>query len=134
MAGAVVTIIVRAVASAAFGFYLAHYASYNRVYGTLGAAVAFLVWLWIMNIATLVGVEINRALEMRSTHGARAAAGDAEARPASLDAMNAADESPAAGRQAAPQDVSDDYNRAETGGQSTAGPQHPRSPRDLPHA
>ena len=41
--------------------------SYNRVYGTLGAAVAFLVWAWLMNLALLVGVEVNRDLERRRT-------------------------------------------------------------------
>ena len=42
-----------------------HFASYNRVYGALGAAVAFLVWAWVVNLALLVGVEVNRELERR---------------------------------------------------------------------
>ncbi len=53
------------IASAGFSIYLDHFASYNRVYGTLGAGVAFLVWAWIMNLALLVGVEINREIEER---------------------------------------------------------------------
>jgi membrane protein len=52
-------------ASAGFSIYLDHFASYNRVYGTLGAGVAFLVWAWIMNLALLVGVELNREIEER---------------------------------------------------------------------
>jgi membrane protein len=52
-------------ASAGFSFYLDNFASYNRVYGTLGAAVAFLVWAWLVNLALLVGVEVNRDLERR---------------------------------------------------------------------
>ena len=56
-------------ASAGFSVYLDHFASYNRVYGTLGAAVAFLVWAWIMNLALLVGVEVNREMETRRTSG-----------------------------------------------------------------
>ena len=52
-------------ASAGFSVYLDHFASYNRVYGTLGAGVAFLVWAWIMNLALLVGVELNREIEER---------------------------------------------------------------------
>ena len=47
-------------ASAGFSVYLDNFASYNRVYGTLGAAVAFLVWAWLVNLALLVGVEVNR--------------------------------------------------------------------------
>jgi membrane protein len=52
-------------ASAVFSLYLDRFASYNRVYGTLGAAVAFLVWAWILNLALLVGVEVNREVESR---------------------------------------------------------------------
>ena len=52
-------------ASVGFSFYLDNFASYNRVYGTLGAAVAFLVWAWLVNLALLVGVEVNRDVELR---------------------------------------------------------------------
>ena len=64
MAGAALWI----AASAGFSFYLDNFASYNRVYGTLGAAVAFLVWAWLVNLALLVGVEVNRDVEQRR-HG-----------------------------------------------------------------
>ena len=56
-------------ASALFSLYLANFATYNRVYGTLGAAVAFLVWAWLLNMALLVGVEVNRELEVRRAGG-----------------------------------------------------------------
>jgi membrane protein len=52
-------------ASALFSLYLSNFAHYNRVYGTLGAAVAFLVWAWLLNLAVLVGVEVNREVELR---------------------------------------------------------------------
>ena len=52
-------------ASALFSLYLSNFANYNRVYGTLGAAVAFLVWAWLLNMALLVGVEVNREMEVR---------------------------------------------------------------------
>jgi membrane protein len=51
------------VASAAFALYVAHFSSYNKTYGTLAAVVVFLVWLWISNIAVLLGVEFNAELE-----------------------------------------------------------------------
>ncbi|MGE5228520.1 MAG: YihY/virulence factor BrkB family protein [Deltaproteobacteria bacterium] len=63
--GAAVGIALWIGASAAFSLYLDNFASYNRVYGTLGAAVAFLVWAWLLNIALLVGVEVNREVESR---------------------------------------------------------------------
>ena len=56
-------------ASALFSLYLSNFANYNRVYGTLGAAVAFLVWAWLLNMALLVGVEVNRELEVRRAGG-----------------------------------------------------------------
>jgi membrane protein len=51
------------IASAAFALYVANFASYNKTYGTLGGVVAFLVWLWISNIAVLLGAELNAELE-----------------------------------------------------------------------
>ena len=49
--------------SAAFAFYVANFGSYNKTYGSLGGAVIFLVWLWISNIAILLGAEFNAELE-----------------------------------------------------------------------
>jgi membrane protein len=50
-------------ASAAFAFYLANFANYNKTYGTLGGVIAFLVWLWISNIAIILGAELDAELE-----------------------------------------------------------------------
>ncbi len=63
--GAAVGVALWIAASAGFSLYLDHFSSYNRVYGTLGAAVAFLVWAWLLNLALLVGVEVNRDVERR---------------------------------------------------------------------
>lgn len=67
--GALASLILWIVVSMGFNFYLSRFGSYNRVYGTLGAAVAFLVWAWIVNVAILVGVELNRALETSAQRG-----------------------------------------------------------------
>ncbi len=61
-------------ASAGFSLYLDHFGSYNRVYGTLGAGVAFLVWAWLLNLALLIGVEVNRDVEQRRSGSLEAAA------------------------------------------------------------
>lgn len=58
--------------SALFSVYLDNFASYNRVYGTLATAIVFLVWVWLMNIALLVGVEVNREVELRRAGGSDA--------------------------------------------------------------
>lgn len=61
--GAVVAILTWVVASAAFGFYVANFSSYNRTYGSLAGVVAFLLWLWITNLALLFGAELDAELE-----------------------------------------------------------------------
>ena len=48
--------------SALFGLYLSHFNSYEATYGALGGAIIFLTWLWLSNIAMLVGAEINDVL------------------------------------------------------------------------
>jgi membrane protein len=49
--------------SVGFGFYVANFGSYNKTYGTLGAVITFLIWLWWTNIALLVGVELDTEIE-----------------------------------------------------------------------
>ena len=61
--GAVLALVLWVLASAAFGFYVGNFGSYDKTYGTLGGVVTFLVWLWITNIALLLGVELNAELE-----------------------------------------------------------------------
>lgn len=61
--GALLALALWILASVAFAFYVANFGSYDRTYGTLGGAVSFLVWLWITNIAVLLGVELNAELE-----------------------------------------------------------------------
>jgi membrane protein len=61
--GAFVAIIVWLVASAAFGFYVATFASYNKTYGSLAGVIVFLLWLWITNLALLFGAELDAELE-----------------------------------------------------------------------
>jgi membrane protein len=61
--GGLVGVLLWIVASAAFAFYVANFSSYNKTYGTLGGVIAFLVWLWISNVAVLFGAELNAELE-----------------------------------------------------------------------
>jgi membrane protein len=51
------------IASGAFALYVANFSSYNKTYGALAAVVVFLVWLWISNVALLLGAELNAELE-----------------------------------------------------------------------
>jgi membrane protein len=72
--GGLVAVLVWLVASAGFGFYVAHFGSYNKTYGSLGGVIVFLVWLWISNVAVLFGAELNaetaRAERMETGHPA----------------------------------------------------------------
>jgi membrane protein len=61
--GGVVAVVLWLLASAAFAFYVANFASYNKTYGSLGGVIVFLTWLWISNIAVLFGAELNAELE-----------------------------------------------------------------------
>jgi membrane protein len=57
--GGILAVLVWVVASAGFAFYVANFGSYNKTYGALGGVIIFLVWLWISNIAVLLGAEWN---------------------------------------------------------------------------
>jgi membrane protein len=61
--GSLVAIVVWALASAAFAFYVANFGSYDKTYGTLGGLVALLVWFWISNLAILFGHQLNAERE-----------------------------------------------------------------------
>ena len=61
--GAVVAVVIWLLTSAAFAFYVASFGSYDKTYGTLGGVIVFLTWLWISNIAVLLGAELNAEVE-----------------------------------------------------------------------
>lgn len=61
--GGTVTLISWAVVSVGFGFYVSYFDSYNVTYGSLGAIIAFLVWLYLSNCAVMLGVEINAEVQ-----------------------------------------------------------------------
>ncbi|HEY7144763.1 MAG TPA: YihY/virulence factor BrkB family protein [Streptosporangiaceae bacterium] len=51
------------IASGLFALYVANFAHYNRVYGSIAAVIIFLIWLWISNLAVLFGVEFNAEMQ-----------------------------------------------------------------------
>ncbi|MGZ5321920.1 MAG: YihY/virulence factor BrkB family protein [Solirubrobacterales bacterium] len=61
--GSVFAIVVWIVASAAFALYVSKFGSYDKTYGALGGLVVLLVWMWISNLAILMGAEINAEIE-----------------------------------------------------------------------
>lgn len=61
--GALAALLVWALASVLFGLYVAHFASYDKTYGSLAGVAVFLLWLWITNLALLFGAELDAELE-----------------------------------------------------------------------
>jgi membrane protein len=61
--GGVMAVVIWIIASAAFAVYVANFGSYNKTYGSLAGPIVFLVWLWISNIAILLGAELNAEIE-----------------------------------------------------------------------
>jgi membrane protein len=51
------------VGSLALSWYVSNFGSYNATYGSLGAVIGFLVWMWLSTIIVLVGAEINAEME-----------------------------------------------------------------------
>jgi membrane protein len=61
--GALLALVLWAVASAGFALFVANFGSYDKTYGTLGGVVVLLVWMWITNLAILLGHELNAERE-----------------------------------------------------------------------
>ena len=61
--GAIVALVAWIVASLAFALYVSNFGSYNKTYGALGGVVVFLLWLWLTNLAILLGAEFNAETE-----------------------------------------------------------------------
>jgi membrane protein len=64
-------------ATLVFGMYVSHFAVYSLVYGSLGAAIVLLVWLYIISCIVLIGAEFNAAMYPRSVCDRRAGAASA---------------------------------------------------------
>ncbi|MFJ4834709.1 YihY/virulence factor BrkB family protein [Streptomyces sp. NPDC088747] len=68
--GSFMALLIWMIASAGFAIYVANFASYNKTYGTMAGVVVFLVWLWISNLAILLGLEFDaEAVRQRAIAG-----------------------------------------------------------------
>ena len=61
--GGVLAVALWLAASGLFALYVSNFSSYNATYGTLAGVIIFLVWMWITNVAILLGAELNAELE-----------------------------------------------------------------------
>jgi len=60
--GGLLAVLLWVLASAGFALYVANFGSYNKTYGSLAGVIVFLVWLWISNLAILLGAELDAEL------------------------------------------------------------------------
>jgi membrane protein len=60
--GSVLAVLVWVLASIGFGIYVANFGTYNKTYGSLAGVIVFLVWLWVSNLAVLLGAEFDAEL------------------------------------------------------------------------
>jgi membrane protein len=61
--GGLLGVVIWIAASVAFAFYVGNFGSYNKTYGALAGVIIFLIWLWISNLAVLLGAEFNAELD-----------------------------------------------------------------------
>lgn len=61
--GGVLAVVIWLVISGLFALYVSNFGSYNKTYGALAGVIIFLVWLWLSNIAILLGAEFDAELE-----------------------------------------------------------------------
>jgi membrane protein len=64
--GSVVAVVVWLVVSGVFSFYTAHFGTYDKTWGTLGAVIVTLIWLWLAGLSLLFGGELNAETERRA--------------------------------------------------------------------
>lgn len=80
--GAVVGVVLLMLASLAFAWYAQRFANYDATYGSIGAVIALMMWLYISGLAILIGAEINALIELRANGvSGSSAAGSAPAAP-----------------------------------------------------
>ena len=61
--GGFLAVILWLIASALFALFVANFGHYNKIYGSLAGIIIFLIWMWISNVAILLGAEFNAELE-----------------------------------------------------------------------
>jgi membrane protein len=59
----VVATLVWVAASWGLSIYAQNFANYDKTYGSLGAAVGLMIWMWVSTIVVLVGAELNAEIE-----------------------------------------------------------------------
>lgn len=67
--GSAISAFVWIVASMGFAYYAARFGTFNETYGSLGAGIGFMTWIWISVIVILIGEEVNEILDAANHPG-----------------------------------------------------------------
>jgi membrane protein len=70
--GSVFAAIVWLAASALFSWYSANFGSFNKTYGSLGAVIGFMTWMWLSIIVVLIGAKLNAEIEHQTVRDSTA--------------------------------------------------------------
>lgn len=105
--GGVIATLLWLLTAAVFSWYLSNFANYNATYGSLGAVVGFLMWMWVSMLVLIMGAELDAEAEHQtavdSTTGPEVPMGERGATMAdTLGRQRGARAEPPAGRQASP--------------------------------
>lgn len=52
-----------------FSFYIANFGTYNKLYGSIGAMIAMMVWIYLISIILLIGFEVNASIDQAAQQG-----------------------------------------------------------------
>ena len=61
--GGAFAVIAWLIGSAAFSWYVGHFGNFNKTYGSLGAAMGFMTWIWLSSLVILIGAQVNAEME-----------------------------------------------------------------------
>lgn len=60
--GGILATVLLFVTSYAFSYYVSNFASYNKLYGSIGTLLVILLWIWVNSLAILIGFELNASI------------------------------------------------------------------------
>ncbi|WP_372697566.1 YihY/virulence factor BrkB family protein [Arthrobacter sp. JSM 101049] len=80
--GSVLALVILAIATLGFFFYVSNFGHYNKTYGAIGGVIVMLLWIWIANLSLLLGAEFDAEMERgRELQGGLHAAEDVQLPP-----------------------------------------------------
>ncbi|MDZ7606868.1 MAG: YihY/virulence factor BrkB family protein [Cyclobacteriaceae bacterium] len=67
--GCVVATLLTILVSYFFSYYISNFGTYNKIYGSIGAMIALMFWIYLISITLLIGYEINASIDQAAAQG-----------------------------------------------------------------